>query len=288
MEKFKLGWFSTGRDEAARELLKVVLKDIDNKVIQNCNISFVFCSREEGESEESDKFIKLVRERGIPLACFSSVKFMPELREKGLEQEKKGNTRLIEDWRFFYDREVMKRLYNYEHDLVVLAGYMLVTGREMCIRNKMINLHPAKPEGPKGSWQEVIRQLILERATETGVMMHLVTPDLDEGPPVTFCVFKIKNGILVDEWKEIENLMIKDPQFIQREVKAVENTSLFKKIRKKGLKREFPLISYTIKVFAEGKVKIKAGQVVNPREEVLTAGYDLTDMIDKTVGRSSK
>ncbi len=288
MEKFKLGWFSTGRDEAARELIKVVLKDIEHEVIPNCDISFVFCSREEGESKESDKFIKLVRERGIPLVCFSSAKFMPEFRKKGLEQEKKGNTRLIEDWRFLYDREVMNRLYEKKHDLIVLAGYMLVAGREMCVRYKMINLHPARPGGPKGSWQEVIRQLILNRAEKTGVMMHLVTPDLDEGPPVTFCVFKIKNGILVDEWKEIENIMREDPDFIKGGVKAVENTSLFKKIREKGLEREFPLISYTIRVFAQGKVKIKAGQVVNSRDKVLTAGYDLTEIIDKKTGGSSE
>jgi phosphoribosylglycinamide formyltransferase-1 len=46
----------------------------------------------------------------------------------------------------------------------------------------MINLHPAAPGGPTGTWQEVIWQLIEGRAVETGVMMHLVTPELDRGP----------------------------------------------------------------------------------------------------------
>ncbi|GAH59253.1 unnamed protein product, partial [marine sediment metagenome] len=42
-------------------------------------------------------------------------------------------------------------------------------------RYNMVNLHPAAPGGPTGTWQEVIWQLIENKAEETGVMMHLVT-----------------------------------------------------------------------------------------------------------------
>jgi len=72
-------------------------------------------------------------------------------------------------------------------DLCVLAGYMLIVGPEMCTRFNMINLHPAAPGGPTGTWQDVIWQLIKQRARETGVMMHLVTPELDRGPVVSYC-----------------------------------------------------------------------------------------------------
>ncbi len=287
MSKFKLGWFSTGRDKAAGDLLEIVLKDIEKGVITGGEVSFVFCSREEGEDLESDEFINYVREKNIPLVCFSSAKFKPELRKKGLKEEKKGNLKLIQDWRLFYDREVLKLLFPFDHDLIVLAGYMLVVGEEMCRKYRMVNLHPARPGGPKGSWQEVIHELMLQRASKTGVMMHLVTPELDEGPPVTYCNFNIKNGVFSSLWKELDDLISRDPDFlIKGGVKAAQMTPLFKQIREEGLAREFPLISYTVKVFAEGKVKIQDGGVIDSEGSELTKGYDLTAMIDNILANN--
>ena len=58
---YQLGWFSTGRDKAARDLLEVVHTSIKQGEIK-AEIAFVFSSREPGESEESDLFLKLVEE----------------------------------------------------------------------------------------------------------------------------------------------------------------------------------------------------------------------------------
>ena len=58
----------------------------------------------------------------------------------------------------------MNRLQGFHPDLCVLAGYMLIVGEEMCQRYNMINLHPAAPGGPTGTWQEVIWQLIDSKA----------------------------------------------------------------------------------------------------------------------------
>ena len=69
----------------------------------------------------------------------------------------------------------------------------------------MINLHPAAPGGPAGTWQEVIWQLIEGDAMETGVMMHLVTSELDKGPPVTYCTFPIRDTPCDRHWTEIKN-----------------------------------------------------------------------------------
>ncbi len=85
--------------------------------------------------------------------------------------------------------------------LSVLAGYMLITGKEMCQRYDMINLHPAAPGGPAGTWQEVIWQLIKNHTTESGVMMHLVTPELDKGPVVSYCTFPI-TGTAFDSYRQ--------------------------------------------------------------------------------------
>jgi phosphoribosylglycinamide formyltransferase-1 len=181
----KLGWFSTGRDKAARDLLTVAQRSIALGEIQ-AEIAFVFCNRKLGESKPSDMFHRLVRGYGLPLITLSSRNFKAERGE---------------GWRLEYDREVMKQLEEFEADLSVLAGYMLIVGEEMCRKYDMINLHPAAPGGPKGSWQEVIWQLIETKAKETGVMMHLVTPRLDEGPPVAYCTFSIRGEPFDRYWR---------------------------------------------------------------------------------------
>ncbi len=137
----------------------------------------------------------------------------------------------------------------------------------------MINLHPAAPGGPKGTWQEVIWQLIESEARETGAMMHLVTPELDEGPSVTYCTFPIRGKLFDRYWEEIEKLPPTSAK------KHNEEEPLFKLIRKHGLAREFPLIISTLKTFSQGKVKIMAGKVVDSKEKPIS-GYNLTNEIN--------
>jgi len=269
---YQLGWFSTGRDKAARDLLEAVRDSIRRGEIK-AEIAFVFCSREPGEAEESDLFLKLVEDYHIPLVSFSYQKFKSE---RGTTDAGKRET--LPHWRFEYDREVMKRLEGFHPDLCVLAGYMLIVSEVMCQGYNMINLHPAAPGGPAGSWQEVIWQLISGNAGETGAMMHLVTPELDKGPPVTYCTFPVRGRPFDEYWQEIKEYPLEEIKRTQS-----ENNPLFKLIRKHGLAREFPLIISTIKAFSQGKVKITGGRVVDAAGRPIN-GYNLTDEINKQVG----
>ena len=270
---YQLGWFSTGRDKAARDLLQAVNSSIKLGEIK-AEIAFVFSNREPGESGESDLFFKLVENYHIPLICFSYRKFKAS---KGSSITGQAGTLPL--WRFDYDREVMNRLQGFHPDLCVLAGYMLIVGEEMCYRYNMINLHPAAPDGPTGTWQEVTWQLIDNKAQETGVMMHLVTPELDKGPPVAYCTFSIRDKPFDKYWQEIKGYPIKEIKTRQG-----ENNPLFKLIRKQGLAREFPLIISTIKAFSQGKIKIMAGKVVDADGRQIK-GYNLTDEINEVVRR---
>ncbi len=169
-----------------------------------------------------------------------------------------------------YDKEVMKRLQNFSPDLCLLAGYMLIIGEEMCQKYDMINLHPALPGGPVGSWQEVIWTLVKNKAKETGVMIHLVTPELDRGPVVTYCTFPIEGEPFDRYWREME--------------KGEQNKrdTLFQLIRQYELAREFPLITATLKAFSQGKIKIQNGEVVNAEKKSIS-GYNLTNEINQIV-----
>ena len=272
MTMYQLGWFSTGRDKAARDLLTVVNNSIKQGEIK-AEIAFVFSSREPGESRESDLFLKLVEDYHIPLICFSYQKFKAS---KGVPITGQAGTLPL--WRLDYDREVMNRLQGFHPDLCVLAGYMLIAGREMCQRYDMINLHPAAPSGPAGTWQEVIWQLIDSGAEETGVMMHLVTPELDKGPTVTYCTFPIRGKAFDGYWDEIER-----HSFSEVKKGEGENNPLFKLIRQHGLAREFPLIVSTLKALSQGEIKITAGKKIIDSEGRLINGYNLTDEINELV-----
>jgi len=269
---YQLGWFSTGRDKAARDLLQAVQSQITLGEIQ-AEIVFVFCSREPGESTESDIFLRQVDDYHIPLICLSYQKFKAR---KDTSTTSQGGTLPL--WRLEYDREVMKRLQNFHSNLCVLAGYMLIVGEEMCQRYNMINLHPAAPGGPTGTWQEVIWQLIDNQAEQTGVMMHLVTPELDKGPPVTYCTFPIRGKPFDKYWDEI-----KGHPFEETKREQGENNHLFRLIRQHGLAREFPLIISTLKAFGEGKIMINSEKQVVDADGRPINKYNLTDEINKVV-----
>ncbi|MDP2931056.1 MAG: formyltransferase family protein [Chloroflexota bacterium] len=268
---YKLGWFSTGRDKAARDLLEVVQSSIHRGEIK-AEISFVFCNREPGESVESDLFLKLVEGYHIPLVCLSYEKFK---KQQGVST---GHTGTLPEWRLDYDRAVMKKLAGFSPDLCALAGYMLIVGKEMCRKYNMINLHPAAPGGPAGTWQEVIWQLIERKTKSTGVMMHLVTPELDKGPVVAYCTFSIRGKPFDQYWEEIEGHSVSEIKENQG-----ENSPLFRLIREHGLAREFPLIVATIKAFSEGKIRITPDKKVVDSSDRPINGYNLTEEIDRLV-----
>jgi phosphoribosylglycinamide formyltransferase-1 len=271
---YQLGWFSTGRDKAARDLLRAVRDSIGLGEIK-AEIAFVFSNREVGEAVESDLFLEQVRGYGLPLISFSYQRFKAEKDSGTTEQDEN-----LPPWRREYDRKVMKRLEGFQPDLCVLAGYMLIVGEEMCRRYDMINLHPAAPGGPAGTWQEVIWQLIKGKARETGVMMHLVTPELDKGPAVSYCTFPIRGEPFDKYWAGIANRPFEEVR------KEGENNPLFKLIRERGLAREFPLIIATIKAFSRGEVRITAERRVVDAEGKPIEGYNLTEEIDKLVDLS--
>lgn len=264
----KIGWFSTGRDQAARQLLTAAWEAIAGGQL-DARIAVVFCNRQRGEHPESDRFLDLVEGYSLPLVCHSYVRFR---RERGLPSPRPNEP--LPPWRLEYDREVMNLLTPYTFDLGVLAGYMLIVGPEMCQRLRLINLHPAPPGGPAGTWQEVIWQLMAQGAERSGVMMHLVTPDLDQGPPVTYCTYSLRGPTFDPLWREVAELGLARVQQEQG-----ENNRLFQEIRRHGLARELPLVIATLRAFAQGQVHIRDGRVLGGDGQPIS-GYDLTVEID--------
>ena len=272
---YKIGLFSTGRGPGSRNLLKTILENVSSGVIP-AEISFVFCSREEGEAEGSDRYLNMVKDQGLNLISFSSRKFKPEMRKQG-----KDDPNIMRQWRVEYDREIMSRLSGHASDVNVLAGYMLIVGDEMCETYNLINLHPAAPDGPAGTWQEVIWKLINDGADQSGVMMHLVTDELDKGPRITYCTFTLRDSFIDPLWEKHEQ-KLKCMRFDQIIKEEGGNNELFKEIRKRGVVRELPLVVQTLKIFSEGKISIKDKQIV-VNNQVQYQPYCLTEQIESFI-----
>jgi len=261
MPDFRIGVATSAWDKVAWDLVK--------EVAQNFQVAFVFVTREEGETRYGDLMIHNVRVAGVPLITFSSLRFKPELRKADKET-----------WRLEYDREVMKLLPPTE--LIVLLGYMWWFGKEMCQKKTAINLHPALPDGPKGTYREVIWHLIKDRVKETGVMIHLVIPELDRGPAIAFCRFSISGEDFNHFWQEMEKRLEKE-SLEEIADKEGENNFLFKLIRQRGVIREFPMVIWTTKILAERRIKIENDRVVDSEGRVLEGGYDMTKEIDTAI-----
>lgn len=268
----KLGWFSTGRGPGSRNLLQTVMEKKRQGSL-DVDISFVFCNWDNTEEPNPKKdqreiFFDMVRGYDIPLLTSSWKKFRPDLWESDQVS-----------WRNEYGKHLRETVGGYGFDLGILAGYMLWMDDETCREYDMLNLHPALPDGPKGTWEEVIWKLISERADRQGIMIHICTEEWDRGAALTYCGFPIKGGRWEPLWKDLDEKL---KTSTLEEIKANEGTSepLFKAIREEGARRELPLIVSTIKLFADGKVHIQ-GKKLFADGAKLDGPYDLTASVEE-------
>lgn len=267
----RLAWFATGAGTTSPRLLRAGLDAIASGRL-DARIAVVFVNREPGEDAMSDAYCAEVEAAGIPLVRFSDRRFR---REHGGEVARKGA--LLPGWRRDYDREVMRLLEPYTFDLGVLAGYKLIFCEEAAARWELLNLHPAAPGGPAGIWQDVIWQLIAQGADRAGVMMHLATPELDEGPVVTYCTYAIRGPDFDPLWRDVECRTLDEAR-----TDKGEDLPLFQAIRRTGVAREIPLVIETLRAIAGGRIRIASKRVLDADGREIP-GYDLSPEIEAII-----
>ena len=240
-----IGWFSTGRGEGSRGLLNFV----QQRLIEtgaDARINFVFSNRERGEAEGSDQFFGLVDGYGIPLITHSSSAFRKQIGGRFSEH------------RAEFDQQVMDKLASSEADVCVLAGYMLIVSGKMCRQYPLLNLHPALPDGPTGTWQEVVWELIETKASKTGAMVHLATEKVDRGPVVSYVNVPITGPKFDQHWASIQGKEL-------AEIKETEGEKLplFRAIRDEQYQREPYLLFETIRSVSQGEIGVANGRVLD-------------------------
>jgi folate-dependent phosphoribosylglycinamide formyltransferase PurN len=200
----------------------------------------VFVNRDPGEAQATDRLMDLVRARDVPLETLSSVRFR---KERGGKLSRPGEP--LQPWRLEYDATVAKRLGRHSFDLGVMFGYMLIASPPLHERFTFINDHPALPDGPIGTYQEVIAELIRTGARESGCMMNAVTADVDRGPTISFCRFTIRDAQNEGLWHATAPGLGLD---------ALQETPLYEDIRARGVRRERPFLVETLRSIATGRL----------------------------------
>ena len=131
-----------------------------------------------------------------------------------------------------YDRAVTAALRDEGVDLVVLAGYMKLAGKELVeeFRGRMMNIHPALLPSFPGT--NGVGDALEYGVKVSGVTVHFVDEGLDTGPVIA------QEAVPVEEGDDVE--------------------SLHKRIHQ----AEYRVYPRAIRLFAEGRLVIEGRKVV--------------------------
>lgn len=247
----RVGWFTTARGAGSRGMFEAVRAAVADGSL-DARFAVVFSNREPGEDPVTDDFFALTQRDGIPLVTLSSVRYR---REHGGERSQAGAP--LPEWRAAFDHEVAGRLAGHPFDIGVLAGYMLILTPGFVERHPLLNLHPALPGGPVGTWREVIRELIRTRAPASGVMVHLAVPEVDAGPVAAFARFPLVGPDFDPLWAEF------DGEIDESDDGAVEATPLFARIRRAQMTIEAPFLVAALAAFADGRLRAEGARILD-------------------------
>lgn len=251
----RVAWLTTGRGPGSFGALEHLLGAITGGL--PVRPAVVFVNRARGDAEATDLLIELAEHHGVPVETLSSVAFR---RARGGKLSRPGEP--LPSWRSEYDEAVVERLAKYDFELGVMFGYMLIATKRLHRAFTFLNDHPALPDGPVGTYQQVIRELIRTGATESGCMMNLVTEDVDRGAAVSFCRYALRDAASEPLWQA------HDPSGPEPDA----GDPLFDDIRARGVRRERPFVVETLRALATGRLQLPP-----------SAPVDLTEAVEATL-----
>jgi phosphoribosylglycinamide formyltransferase 1 len=100
---------------------------------------------------------------------------------------------------FYKTDDIVKLLKNLQINLIVLAGFLWLIPDNLlkAFPNKIINIHPAllPKYGGKGMYGDKVHQAILDAGEEeSGITIHYINEQFDEGESIHQSRFKIEQG----------------------------------------------------------------------------------------------
>jgi phosphoribosylglycinamide formyltransferase-1 len=157
-----------------------------------------------------------------------------------LERARKHNLKAIfldpkNKTREEYDKEVDKLLQNHNVELVLLIGYMKLMSSWFVQKwlNKVMNIHPSLLPAFAGGMDKNVHKAVLERGCKiTGCSLIFIDEGADTGPIILQRVVNVEDNGTADTLKE------------------------------KVQKAEQEILLQGIKLFAQGKLKVKGKRVM--------------------------
>jgi phosphoribosylglycinamide formyltransferase-1 len=100
------------------------------------------------------------------------------------------------------DYAILKKVQEYNIDLIVLAGYMRILSDEFveAFQNKIINIHPSLLPAFKGA--QAIKDSFDYGVKQTGVTVHFVDKKLDHGPIILQEAINVSENQTIEEVEE--------------------------------------------------------------------------------------
>lgn len=281
----RVGLCSTLTSLGSRQLVTTVARAVASGAIPGTAIAFLFVDREAGESPDTDASVAHVEAAfDFPVIRASAVRFRTDARKAARAAAEAGNPAPLWAWRDAFYASYRDRLPPTALDL--LLGDMWIWGRRQCAERRGVNLHPSLPTGPLGKmWFDVVWDLVVLDAVESGVMLHLVTPEVDEGPVVAYCRYPLRGPGLDPQWATLPACLEDRAALVglQRALKREATHPLFKAIRAVGLAREMPLMLETLRAVGERRLSIADGVVRDARGAEIVGGLDLTAEVEAAV-----
>lgn len=281
----RVGLFSTLNGPGSLALVTRVAAACRDGRVGDMSPGFLLVNRAAGESAATDAAVAQVQaEFDLPLLRVSALRFRAAERKAARAAAEAGDEEPLWAWRDAWYDSFRAQLPPADLDLTL--GDMWVWGRRQCAERRGVNLHPSLPEGPLGKiWYDVVWDLVAQQAEVSGVMLHRVTPEVDRGPVVSWCAYRLRGPGLDELWGQLPDCLEERVALIagQRQLKRAADHPLFLALRAEGLRREVPLMLATLGAVATGRLVVTEGRTVDAAGRPLPGGIDLTEDVERLV-----
>ncbi|MDH5357955.1 MAG: phosphoribosylglycinamide formyltransferase [Gammaproteobacteria bacterium] len=141
-----------------------------------------------GRGSNMISIVEAVKNNSLPVTVTAVISNRPDASGLDFAQQAGIETAVIDHKEFEsreqFDQALADKIDNYSPDLVILAGFMRILTAEFVehFAGKLINIHPSLL--PKFKGLNTHQRAIDAGEKEHGASVHIVTPELDDGPVV--------------------------------------------------------------------------------------------------------
>ena len=152
-------------------------------------------------SGDGSNMVELVKSMDNEHPAFTSVVISNRKNAKGLLKAhdlgvptKILDTKYLKNIGLEFETELIKTLQEYNVKVICLAGFMKILSKKIVdkFKDRILNIHPSLL--PKYRGLNTHARVLASNDTVAGCSVHLVTPELDEGPVLAQTKVKIKKN----------------------------------------------------------------------------------------------